>query len=68
MATDVQQTEVRSNDPETWVNCIWEALQAYREDCIPESDSTYDKQWDDICTSMAWISETLGIKQPGNEG
>jgi len=35
---------------------IWEALHAFREDCISEGD----QQWDDICTAMAWITEALG--------
>jgi len=68
MSTEVQKTEVRSNDPKSWVECIWEALHAYREDCIPESDPMYNEQWDDICTSMAWISEELGVAQPQDKG
>ena len=40
---------------------IWNALHSYREDCIPESEPTYDREWDEICTQMAWIHETLGI-------
>ena len=68
MSTEVQKTEVRSNDPKSWVDCIWEALHAYREDCIPENDPMYDEQWDDICTSMAWISEELGVAQPQDKG
>ena len=39
---------------------VWEALHGYREDCIPEGKvESYDKQWDDICTAMAWITEAL---------
>lgn len=40
---------------------IWNALHSYREDCIPENDPTYDDEWDQICTHMAWIHEALGI-------
>lgn len=38
---------------------VWDALHAYREDCIPESDEMYDEIWDDICTAMAWIEERV---------
>lgn len=41
---------------------IWDALAAYREDLIPEGDEIYDKEWDDICTAMAWITEDLGLE------
>jgi hypothetical protein len=40
---------------------VWEALHAYREDSIPESDPMYDVQWSDITTAMAWITEALGL-------
>tara|TARA_A100001515_G_C4447013_1_gene168920 strand:+ start:96 stop:428 length:333 start_codon:yes stop_codon:yes gene_type:complete len=41
------------------IKVIWDALHAYREDCIPEGDSMYDEQWNEICTAMANIQETL---------
>tara|TARA_B100000902_G_C27108561_1_gene812383 strand:+ start:143 stop:307 length:165 start_codon:yes stop_codon:yes gene_type:complete len=42
---------------------VWDALHAYREDCIPEGiDPMYDEQWDDICHSMAVIMAALGVK------
>jgi hypothetical protein len=44
---------------------IWEALQAVRDDLIPEGDESYDEQWEEICTSMAWIEEALGVEQLG---
>ena len=40
---------------------IWNALHSYRETCIPEGDPLYDREWDEICTDMAWIAEELGI-------
>jgi hypothetical protein len=43
------------------LNIIWNALHSYREDCIPEGEPTYDREWDEICTQMAWIHETFGI-------
>lgn len=53
---------LHSNDPESWLETVWAALHAYREDCIPESDPTYNDQWNDITTAMAWIRE--GLKLP----
>jgi hypothetical protein len=46
-------------DKSTWIATIWPALWAYREDCIPEGDESYDAQWDEICTAMAWITEEI---------
>lgn len=42
---------------------IWDALEQYREDCIPEAAEmeTYNEEWDEICTAMARIHEALGI-------
>ncbi len=54
---------VKSNDPQTWLNEVWDALHAFREDLIPEGDEMYDRQWDDICTAMAWIQEDLGHEE-----
>ena len=55
-------TELHALDPNTWVETVWDALHAYREDLIPEGDEMYDDQWDDICSEMGWISETLGVE------
>lgn len=52
-------TDLTRNNLDSILNTIWEALEAYRENCIPEGDSDYDEQWDDICTAMAWITEDL---------
>jgi len=40
---------------------LWDALAAFREDCIPEGDTAHDAQWDEITTAMAFIAEDLGI-------
>lgn len=40
---------------------IWNALHCYREDCI--SGNAYDREWDDICTVMANITEQLGLDE-----
>ena len=50
-----------NNDKQSWLEPIWHALHAYREDCI--AGSSYDAEWDDICTAMAWITEELGLKE-----
>lgn len=55
--------ELHALDPNTWVETVWGALHAYREDLIPEGDEMYDDQWDDICSAMGWISETLGVEE-----
>lgn len=41
------------------IKVIWDALHAYREDCIPEGDLMYDQQWDEICTAMAHIEDEI---------
>ena len=51
---------VTSNDRDSQFGAIWRALEAYREDCIPEGqDPQYDAEWSDICTVMAWWQEDL---------
>ncbi len=53
---------LNAHDKSTWLETIWDALHIAREDSIPESDSCYDAQWDDICTAMAWITESLELE------
>jgi hypothetical protein len=45
------------------IDTIWQALCAYREDCIPEGDEAYDEEWDNICTAMAVIQEDLNLQE-----
>jgi len=53
---------VHSNDPETWLEIIWNGLESHRENCIPEGlDEAYDEEWSEICTAMAWVREALGL-------
>lgn len=54
------KTPVRSNDVESMLEAIWQGLEGYRENCIPEGNVQYDEEWADICTAMAWITEDLG--------
>lgn len=51
--------ELRANDSDSWLETVWDALHAYRADLIPEGDKQYDEIWSDICTAMAWITETV---------
>ncbi len=51
--------KLKSNDLDSILDTIWDALEGYRENCIPEGDPQYDTKWGDICTAMAWIAEDL---------
>lgn len=51
--------ELKANDSDSWLETVWDALHAYREDLIPEGDEHYDEIWDDICTAMAWMTESV---------
>lgn len=48
-----------ASNPDSWLATIWDALAGYREDCIPEGDESYDAQWNNITTAMAWIAEEI---------
>lgn len=50
---------VRSNDVESMLKTVWNALHGYRQTCIPEGAQEYDDEWSDICTAMGWIEEDL---------
>jgi hypothetical protein len=50
------------NDKGQWLETIWDGLHMARENCIPEGYYDYDKQWDDICTAMAWLTESMGLE------
>lgn len=54
--------ELKANSPDSWLETVWDALHAYREDLIPEGDEQYDEIWNDICTAMAWITENVDNK------
>ena len=51
-------SDLHAQDPNSWLETVWDALEAYR-DFIPEGDKANDDQWSDICTAMAWIDETI---------
>jgi len=48
------------HDLKEQLNIVWDALEAYRADLIPEGDEQFDAIWDDVCTAMAVIEEELG--------
>jgi len=50
------------HDMKEQLNTVWDALEAYREDLIPEGDEQFDEIWDDICTAMAFIQENLKVE------
>jgi hypothetical protein len=49
--------KLHAHDTESWLETIWSALHAYRND--REGNPDYDEEWSDICTAMAWIEEEL---------
>ncbi len=54
-------TKLHALDKETWLEIIWDALWCYHEDCISRAKPPYDKEWDDICSAMAYIREDLEL-------
>ena len=55
---------LKHNDMESIFDTIWNALEGYRETCIPEGlEPHYDEEWSDICTAMAWIQEDLNAQE-----
>ena len=57
---------VKFNDVESWLECVWDALQSHRDVTIPEGKGDNDAQWDEICTAMAWIREELPCPNEDN--
>ena len=50
------------SDRASWLETIWDALHCHRENSIPEGDKMFDREWDDICTAMAWVTEEMGME------
>ena len=48
------------HDLKEQISIVWDALEAYRADLIPEGDEQFDAIWNDVCTAMAVIEEELG--------
>ena len=51
------------HDIKQQIDIIWDALEAYRSDLIPEGDEQFDEIWGDICTAMAVIGEDLRVTE-----
>ncbi len=50
-------SELKFNDPCSWIATIWDAL-----DKLPLDVNPFDnKEWDEVCTAMGWISDELGV-------
>jgi len=43
------------------IELLWNALQFYREQGIPEGTAEYDEEWNDICTAMWQLMEEAGM-------
>ena len=53
-------TEPLTNDDNVQaMRVVWQALHALRDTQLPEGITKNDEQWNDICTAMSWIDETL---------
>ncbi len=48
---------------ETWFEVVWDALESFRANEIPEGDPLNDDRWSEICTAMAWIVEEFNDKK-----
>ena len=48
--------DVTKGNTESWLEVIWDALHAHQD-----SQHIIEEDWDDICTAMAWIRESLGL-------
>jgi hypothetical protein len=54
---------LKMHDVKQQLDIIWDALEAYRSDLIPEGDPQFDEIWSDICTAMAVIEEDLKVME-----
>ena len=52
-----------SNNPQSWIDTLWEAIWAYEDTFADTLDSETSDKIDDIKTAMAWISESLGLDE-----
>ena len=47
-------------DAASWIIALWEPFQHWRHNLCEEGDEEDDKDWDEVCTVMAWLTEELG--------
>jgi hypothetical protein len=59
----VNSKGLKMHDIKQQIGIIWDALEAYRSDLIPEGDEQFDEIWGDICTAMAVIEEDLRVAE-----
>jgi hypothetical protein len=59
----VNSKGLKMHDIKQQLDIIWDALEAYRSDLIPEGDEQFDEIWGDICTAMAVIQEDLRVTE-----
>jgi len=57
----VNSKGLKMHDTKQQISIIWDALEAYRSDLIPEGDEQFDEIWDEVCTAMAVIEENLKV-------
>ena len=50
--------EIKNFDSKMACHLIWEALEKLHN--LPSDKRLSEKQWDDVCTAMAWIVDDLG--------
>ena len=55
-----------ANDPPSWIDAVWSALHHWRYNLLEEGDDVDDKDWEEVCTSMAWIMEALDCEIDSN--
>jgi len=53
---------LKMHDIKQQIDIIWDALEAYRSDLIPEGDEQFDAIWDEVCTAMSVIEENLKVE------
>ena len=53
---------LRCSVVDTWFEVVWDALESFRANEIPEGDRLNDDRWSEICTAMAWINEEFNDK------
>jgi hypothetical protein len=52
-------SELRNFAIDKSIETVWEALEEFRDEWIPEGTELNDRRWDNVCLAMAWISEAL---------
>ena len=52
-------TDLHAQDPNSWLETIWDALHEWAALMDNHDLKDIEERWDDICTAMAWIDETI---------